>query len=81
MNKNYDEFKKVVQGLIKGGKYKDRQFDNVYYENKGKWSYLYRKLISMKYMYLYRKYLLKYVQIYFLIVFLVYLYYSYKYIH
>ena len=30
MNKNFEEFKKVVQETIRGGKYGSRQFDNVY---------------------------------------------------
>lgn len=37
MNKNFEEYKKVVQETIKGGKYAGRQFDNVYYAPKKKW--------------------------------------------
>lgn len=37
MNKNYEEFRKVVQETIKGGKYSGRQFDNVHYVPKNKW--------------------------------------------
>lgn len=36
MNKNFEEFRKVVQETIKGGKYGGRQFDNVSYVPKKK---------------------------------------------
>lgn len=36
MNKDYEQFKKVVQETIKGGKYAGRQFDNIYYIPKKK---------------------------------------------
>ncbi len=36
MNKNFEDYKKVVQETIKGGKYANRQFDNVHYIPKKK---------------------------------------------
>lgn len=36
MNKDFEQYKKVVQETIKGGKYAGRQFDNVYYIPKKK---------------------------------------------
>ncbi len=34
MNKNYEEFKKIVQLTLKGERYSNRTFDNVIYKKK-----------------------------------------------